>query len=140
MTQVATPLLALDFGNLFIGSARRGKVPVYMNIAPPPAEILDDAACTPADAALFDENLDDESERGPRSGKIKRKRQAQALRVCNGYLGKPKCPVRAQCALWALENGQLGVYGGQIITTRTVSSYRRAVTSGNDPQPEETVA
>lgn len=145
MTQVIDLApVAVDFKNLFVGvgkiSGRRGKVPLYMSQPPPPLEILDNAACTPSDAALFDEHRDDPDEQGRYGVRARRKRQAQAQRICNGYLGLPPCPVRQQCALWALQNKQLGVYGGQVITAKSIAQYRRAVTSGDEPQPQEIVA
>lgn len=146
MTQVITALATAtdDFRNLFVGtgkiSGRRGKVPRYMSLRPPPLEILDSAACTPGDAALFDEFRDDDEVQGRSTVRARRKRQAQAQRICNGYLGLPPCPVRQQCALWALKNKQVGVYGGQVVTAKSHAQYSRALALGDEPQPRASVA
>jgi hypothetical protein len=51
-----------------------------------------------------------------------------ALAVCNGAPGSPTCPLRQECALWALDTRQIhGVYGGITATTRRKLIARRGM-------------
>ena len=44
----------------------------------------------------------------PKSGSTR-----EAKRICNGYRGQGGCPVRLECAAWALKNREPhGVWGG----------------------------
>jgi len=101
----------IDFANLFISpKPRRGKIPLYVLVGVPPPTLLDEAACGLDTAVLFDKETD---------------AVTRAQQVCNGLPGKPSCPVREQCLLWALENEQTGsVWGGRLITPKLVREYR----------------
>lgn len=97
---------------------QRGKPPRYLSIPGPPESILDEAICGPQSAHLFDEPHGREEDRF--------ERHSQARRICNGTPDTPACGVRTSCLLWALENDALGVYGGEVVTPRMLTKYKRA--------------
>lgn len=74
----------------------------YLQGAFPLKEILEGAACSPADAQLFDPHAPGETKRTAAA------RQAQGRAICYG------CPVLAACWGDAYDNRRMGVYGGQL--------------------------
>jgi hypothetical protein len=80
-----------------------GPVPMYMMVPFPPAEVLAEAACTLADAGLFDLGAAYEPSRDVE------RRHAAARGICY------RCPVRAECLADAIEYRRPGVYGGRVL-------------------------
>lgn len=68
--------------------------------------------CAQVDPDLFTETGD--------RGAARRLRVAQAKAVCSG------CPFRPECAAWALDTYQPGVYGGTSDEDRQATRRRRA--------------
>lgn len=99
---------------------RRGKAPKFMQFGLPPTDVLEGSICDSTTSYLFDQMVG-EHERPP----SREYRHAQARNICNGTGGFAPCPVRAQCLVWALENEELGVYGGHSVSTRMVNRYKR---------------
>lgn len=97
---------------------RRGIEPKFMSFGLPPADVLDQCRADLDTAYLFDQLVSD-GERPP----SREHRHAQARSICNGFAGMFACPVREECLRWALENRELGVYGGRSVTTRMVNRF-----------------
>lgn len=75
----------------------------------PPAEVLDNAACGPETAHLFEQQNAAEGERF--AAFVERAEQARA--ICMG------CPVREACLIDAREQRRLGTYGGETFTPKS---------------------
>lgn len=83
-----------------------------LNFSLPETDILDNAACGPDSAWLFEAQTDNEATLFGRSAV--RARIEEAKKVC------AECPVRGGCLFYGLDNGLTGVYGGELITQAMV--------------------
>jgi hypothetical protein len=54
--------------------------------------------------------------------------------ICNGGRGEEPCPVRIECSHFAVENGLVGVFGGQMHSQRTSVHVIREIQDGR-PRP-----
>lgn len=53
-----------------------------------------------------------------------------AKNICNGFKGSPRCPVRDQCLMYALDNDEgFGVWGGMSERERNRLKSRKKVAS-----------
>lgn len=83
--------------------AIRSAVPGYRLVPLPPAEVLNNAACSLATAELFDLALPGELQYATET------RHARARAICRG------CPVWEQCLADAQQHQRPGVYGGRVL-------------------------
>jgi hypothetical protein len=95
--------------------------PGYLLAQLPSREILDDAACAPVIAPLFDPLVRADSD-DPEAGSIvdSRRRQSIAMLVCGD------CPVSQLCFEYGVRNKLTGVYGGVSMTGRFHRTTRKA--------------
>ena len=98
---------------------QQGQVAKYLARGLPSFEILDGAACRPADAWLFEaiSRAQDEDHFRVESMADGQARQARAIAICAG------CPVRDLCKADGLKHTREGVYGGVAMSNR----YHRAL-------------